>query len=149
MPDNFDFTIISVTIAVCGGIFSIVGTFVLAVSTWRNGSNKIKDGIISDLKTAVEVKTEEVTRLNEEKSLLIASHQLQLTQMQKEITEFKTRLEETNKRLEDYKALLTNRDPKTLEMLTEIKNGISILNTHHLASDKNLIKAAAKVAENK
>ena len=149
MPDNFDFTIISATLGICIAVFTVVGSVVLAISTWRNSNNKIKDETIADLKTALEVKTEEVTRLNAEKTTLITSHQAQLTQLQKELSELKGAFAEQSKRLEEYKELLIGKDPKTLDMLTCIKTGIDKLNAHQVVQEGNAKEVKDTLAKKK
>ena len=144
MPDNFDFTIISATIGICIAVFTVVGSVVIAISTWRNSNSKIKDATIVDLKTALQVKTEEAARLNEEKSTLILDHQQQLTAIQKELATLQGKFEEQGKKLVEYSTILENRDPKTLEMLTNISKGIE-----HLTRQGDTIHAERKIVAGK
>jgi len=141
--------LISTIIGIFAGIGIMVGGCGYAYSSWKNGKNHYKDELIADLKATFAVKEEQIVTLSQEKSTLIASHQLQLNAMQRELTELRVKFEEESKKLEEYRAILQNRDPQTLEILTEIKNGIAILNENQKKSKKALIIAADKVAENK
>lgn len=142
--------IISTIIGIFAGIGLLVGGCGYAYSSWKNGSSRYKDETITDLKNVNEQKDIIIKKLNEEKSLLITSHQQQITIMQKQITELEVRLEEQGKKLTEYAAILENRDPKTLSMLAAIKDGIDTLNQHNIKSEKALFTAAKKViADNK
>lgn len=149
MPDNFDFTIIATTIGIAISLFAVVAAVTVAISTWKNSNNKIKDGIIVDLKTALEVKTEEVTRLNAEKTTLIISHQGQLSDLQKQLSELKGAFIEQGKRLEEYKALLLGKDPASIKMLSEIRIGIDKLNAHQVTQETNVKTVADTLAKKK
>lgn len=131
------------------GVFAGLGIFVAgcgySYSSWKAGKNKYKDEIIADLKESLTIEQQKVHKLNEEKSTLISSHQQQLTELQKEFAELKGRFEEQNKKLEEYKAILQDRDPATLEMLTEIKDGISSLNKHHVKAEQQVAEVARRL----
>lgn len=120
------------------GIFMGIGVFVAGCgytySSWKASKEKYKDGIIADLKDSLALEQEKVHRLNTEKTILMTSHQTQLTEMQKELAELRGKFEEQSKKLTEYRDLLQNRDPATLKMLTEIKDAVVKLNDHGVAS---------------
>ena len=141
--------LISVIIGIFAGIGLMIGGCGYAYSTWRSGKNKYKDELITDLKSTLQIKEDEITRLNGEKTTLILSHQKQLTDMQKELSELQGAFSELSKKSDDYKAILENRDPMTLSILTQIKDELATLNKGNVISAKALITAADKLENNK
>lgn len=140
--------IISTIIGIFIGAGVMISACGYAYSTWKSGKNKYKDELIADLKSTVTIKESEIVRLNQERTVLITSHQKQLTELQQDFAELKGRFDEQAKKLQEYREILENRDPKNTELLNEIKNGIVKLNAHHVEDAKALLKAARKV-ENK
>lgn len=120
-----------------------------AYSSWNSGKNKYKDEIISDLKVTLGLKESEITRLNEDRTLLITSHQIQITDLQKELSELKGAFTEQSKKLEEYKHILENRDPQFVTMLREISAGIKSLNAHSVVDEKQRTIVAQKLAKDK
>lgn len=129
-----DFKLISTIVGMFAGIGLMVGGCGYAYSTWKNGKNKYKDELILDLKSTLQVKEDEIARLNGEKTTLIVSHQKQLTDLQKQLSELEGAFKEQAKKLDDYRAILENRDPGTLGILTEIKNELAALNKGNVVS---------------
>lgn len=142
-----DIQLISTIVGVFAGMGIMVAGCGYAYSSWKAGKNKYKDELILDLKTTLDIKEKEIVRLNEEKSTLILSHQSQLTELQKEFAALSARFDEQSKTIETYKALLEGRDPATLQMLTEIKNGIDMLNKYSMKSKERTEKVAKTLLE--
>jgi len=120
--------LISIIIGICigaGALFVGVG---YAYSQWKAGGDKYKDNLIDTLKESVSVLEEKNKRLSEEKSLLIQSHQQQLTDLTRQFSEMKGRFEEQQKTNEQYKLLLQGRDPEQAKIMLEIRDFLGKLN---------------------
>ena len=141
--------IISIIIGILGGLGILIAGLGYAYSSWINGSNKYKEELISDLKNTIEVKTNEIKQLTDERAVLICSHQEQITKLQKDLSELTGRFEEQSKKLAEYKSILENRDPETLAALKDIKEGIQLLNAHQVTQEKDTKQVAKTLADNK
>lgn len=141
--------IISTLIGFFAGIGIMVAGCGYAYSSWKAGRNKYKDELILDLKATITVKESEITRLNQEKSVLITSHQAQLTKLQTELSELKGAFNEQSKKLDEYRMIFENRDPQTLETLKDIKDGILSLNKHEIKNDKQKKEVAKTILKTK
>jgi len=139
---------ISTIVGIFIGLGAMIGGCGYGYSSWKNGNNKYKDETISDLKIAIETKEKEISRLNEEKTILILSHQKQITEIQKELSELQGAFKEQSKKLGEYRSILENRNPELLGMLTEIKDGITTLNTHGVTSGKQAKEVAITLKQN-
>ena len=141
--------IISTIVGFFAGLGICVAGCGYAYSSWKSGKNKYKDELIIDLKATITIKENEIIRLNEERTVLITSHQEQLTKLRTELSELKGRFDEQKEKLEDYKAIFENRDPQTLETLKEIKEGIISLNEYHTKSEKQTAQVAKTILNNR
>lgn len=141
--------IISTIIGFFAGLGIMAAGCGYAYSSWKAGKNKYKDELITDLKATVAVKESEIIRLNQEKTVLITSHQAQLTKLQTELSELKGAFAEQSKKLEEYRAIFENRDPQTLETLMNIKKGIDSLNEHQVKSEKQTKRVAKTLLRSK
>ena len=116
-------------------------------SSFKSGKNKYKDELIVDLKATVTQKEARIAELDKENSNLIASHQSQLTTLQKELSNLRTEMGKQEGKLQIYESLLENRDPKMLEILTNIQSGIDTLNAHQVTSEKQTRQVAVTLKE--
>lgn len=146
---TLDFKIVSTIVGIFAGLGIMIGGCGYVYSSWKNGKNKYKDELIADLKATLEIKERDIGCLNAEKTTLIKSHQEQFTKLTSDFAELKGRFNEQSKKLEEYREIFQNRDSQSLQMLKEIKEGIVVLNKHHVESQKALITAAEKVAKTK
>ena len=65
--------IISTIVGVFAGFGILVAGCGYSYSTWRAGRNKYKDELIADLKATLQIKEDQILRINEEKTILITS----------------------------------------------------------------------------
>jgi hypothetical protein len=124
---GIDFSLISVIIGIFVGLGTLIAGCGFAYAQFKTGGDKAKDDLIETLRATAEAEKAEKTRLASEKTELIASHQVQITQLSKDISELKGRFDETQKRANEYKEILQGRDPaqqKFMEVvLKQIEEG--------------------------
>lgn len=136
--------LISIIIGILGGTGLLVGGCGYAYSSWKKGANTYKDENIVDLKLAVKLKDEIICRLNDEKTELINTHQVQITDLIKQMATLKAQFDEQSKQLAMYSQIVENRDPETLTLLKEIKDQMIKMNAHQVIQEKNVAEVAEK-----
>jgi hypothetical protein len=111
--------VISIIVGIFGGLGVLIAGCGFAYAQWKGGGDKFKDNLIQTLKETADAEKQERERLAAEKTQLIISHQVQITQLQKETSELRGRLDEVTKQAGEYKSILQGRDP---ELSAFIKN---------------------------
>ncbi len=142
-------TLFSQIVGFAIGAGAVIIALAFAYSQIKLGDGNAKKELIQTLQETVTAKEETISRLEKEKTNLVLSHQVQLTQLTKDLSELRGRFDELTKQNTEYKAILQGRDPdtlNTLKMLTEIKDGIVTLNQHHELSEKVLLERSTKTA---
>ena len=113
--------LISTIVGVFIGLGALLAGIGFAYAQFVSGGDKYKDNLIETLKESISTLEEKNKKQVEERTVLISSHQAQLTQLTKDFSELKGRFEEQAKTTEQYRELLQGRDPQMLETLHEIK----------------------------
>lgn len=142
-----DFDVISTLIGIFGGTGVLVAGVAYGVSSWKKGGNTYKEELIKDLKDTIVQRDSVITQLNQDKTDLIASHQIQINGLVKDIATLTAQLNEQGKKLKTYSDILENRDPQTREILEEIKGEMIRMNEHQVIQEKNVEEVAVKVKE--
>lgn len=119
--------LISVIVGVFIGLGTLVAGCGFAYAQFKTGSDKAKDDLITTLRATADAEKAEKERLAAERTELVNSHQLQLTQLNKDIAELRGRFDEVQKRANEYKEILQGKDPaqqKFMEIvLKQIEEG--------------------------
>lgn len=106
-----DIQLISIIVGIFIGLGTLVAGIGFAYAQFKTGGDKAKDDLIKTLRDTATAEKAERERLASERTELITSHQLQLTQLNKDFSELKGRFDEQTKRAQEYKELLQGRDP--------------------------------------
>ncbi len=116
-----DVQLISTIVGISIGLGTLIAGMGYAYSQYKTGGDKYKDSLIETLKESIAVLEEKNKKQSEERSMLLVSHQKQLTELTTNLGILQGRFDELSKKAEEYKMILQGRDPEQLKMLTEIK----------------------------
>lgn len=111
----------SMVVGILIGLGTLIAGIGFAYAQFKSGGDKYKDNLIDTLKESVAILEDKNKKQSEERTLLINSHQSQLTQMAKEIGELRGQLHVYQEKSRDYKEILQGRDPEQTALLKEIR----------------------------
>lgn len=109
--NGIDLSIISAIVGIFIGLGTLIAGCGFAYAQFKTGGDKAKDDLIGTLKEAVEVERAKGTRLTEEKTTLISSHQLQINDLNNKIGKLTGLYEASENSKKEYLAILQGRDP--------------------------------------
>ena len=141
---------ISTLIGMFAGVGVLFAGMGFAYAQLKRGGSEADTKTIASLKEYIAILEEKNKRLTEEKSQLITSHQVQLSQLNKDLGILQGRLDEQAKQAEIYKQLIQGRNPEQMDLLKEIKDVLQRLDDKSENNqDRNKIidEAAAKTLE--
>ena len=143
---NMNLELISAIIGVSIGIGAITIAIGYAYAQFKSGGDKYKDNLIDTLKESVAVLEAKNKQQAEERTQLLTSHQVQLTDLNKELGILQGRFDEQTRQLEAYKTLLQGRDPEQIKIMTEIREALVNLNNRNYSL--NITDTSKEVAKN-
>src|SRR3990167_2687027 len=123
-----DTGLISALIGISVGLGTLIAGIGFAYAQFKSGGDKYKDNLIDTLKESVAILEEKTRKQSEEKSLLVTSHQTQLTELSKSLGVLKGRFDEQTRQIEMYKQLLQGRDPEQTKVLQEVHDLLTKIN---------------------
>lgn len=140
--------ILSTIFGLLAGSGALLAGMGFAYAQLKRGGSEADSKTIASLKEYIDTLEEKNKRLTEEKSRLINSHQMQLTELNKAIGVLQGRFDEQTKQLEIYKQLIQGRDPEHMQVLKEIKEALQRLDDkseNNQDRNKGIDEAASKV----
>lgn len=123
-----DTGLISALIGISVGLGTLIAGIGFAYAQFKSGGDKYKDNLIDTLKESVAILEEKTRKQSEEKSLLVTSHQTQLTELSKSLGVLQGRFDEQTRQIEMYKQLLQGRDPEQTKVLQEVHDLLTKIN---------------------
>jgi len=134
-----DIELISTIIASFGGLGLFLAGIGYGWGQFKRGGDEVDSKLIAQQKEYIVALEDRNKKLTDERTLLITSHQAQLTDLNKQIGVLQGRLDEQTSKLEEYKKILEGRDPELLTALVEIKGFME-----HLANDSGVNRTRNK-----
>lgn len=141
---------ISTLIGMFAGVGVLFAGMGFAYAQLKRGGSEADTKTIASLKEYIATLEEKNKRLTEEKSQLITSHQVQLSQLNKDLGILQGRLDEQAKQAEIYKQLIQGRNPEQMDLLKEIKDVLHRIDCKSETNqdrNKNIDRAAVKTLE--
>lgn len=126
------------------GIGTLAAGLGFAYSQFKSGSNKAKDDLILTLEKTAKEARETATRLAEEKSTLIKSHQDQLTELNRKLGVLQGQAEANEKKMNEYLSILQNRNPEQTKFMEIMVNAAKSSNSM-LPSSQRYMRDTTKI----
>lgn len=146
----------TLTVSTIFGFFAGIGILVAgsgyAYAQYKRGGSDADVKTIISLREYIETLEDKNKRLSEEKSQLINSHQVQITELTKNMGVLQGRFDEQAKQVEMYTKILQGRDPEMMAVLGEIKELLKRLDIKSLVNQKrneSIDKASATTSDKK
>lgn len=105
------------------GVGALAAGFGFAYAQFRSGGSKAKDDLIATLKETATVERDKASRLADEKTTLIKSHQEQLNELNKQIGILQGKADANEKKMNEYLDILKGRSPEQdafMKFVTEV-----------------------------
>ena len=119
--------IISVILGSVGSLGLLSAGIGYGWGQFKRGGDEVDSKLIVQQKEYIVALEDKNAKQTAERTNLINSHQVQLTDLNKQLGILQGRLDEQGKKLEEYKSLLEGRDPQMISALREIREFMKTL----------------------